>query len=832
MSSQDSRGGAATSLRDRRVGKVIDREIAPIWHDRFARLLIRNLPGNLPNADVTALDIHCGVGRTTAELLHRLGASARVMALEPDDILLELARTRMRPEWKNRVYLKAGNFDDVTAMADDAYNLVIANLVLGETGDINSALAEMIRVNRIGGRVLATLPLADSWNEVEDIFSEVLRDAGLHAANRRLDRLRELRPTGPALAQIARQLGVNEDDFVIEQERFHMLFPSGREFLFAPVVEHGPLRLWKAVIGKDGTPQELFWRLKEAIDTYYTGHVLSVNVLAGLINIHVAKGTESPGPRLAARYWRHYPTLDALWGGLAAGYVKISEPAVPFTDADLDFDLEIDDLGGTGRTGAHKPVTTSINIVTDDELADESDLPSDRAAKPSDTRPKTAKPEPAKAATTKPEPSGPKAPLTTKPEPSGPKAKPAAEKSADDFDAAFAEYNPPDEPAAKPAPASNEPSGRIKPQVQEPPASDEPSGRIKPQVQEPPASNEPSGRFKPPTSESGKFKPPTSESGKFKPPTQAEPNSTSEPSDPKPAFRPPTSESGKFKPPTQAEPNATSSESSGDLKLTRSEFRRPSGESSGMRPLGESSGLTAFRPPTRPSADPGTATGSFKVFAPPKPRDTGKEQGAPSSTRARRNSQPLGLAEVPKSLAAEMDADPATERAFDRLMDDPTPEKPHRDEPKSPVDTRPAKSLMAELMAEAPKDLDEPSLVLTSEAPAETRPAESKPEPSTPEPEPPPEPVKEPAPSKPRLADLEASISSTPFRRDPDPADEEVDELDDADEVEEFDEPVAAKPVAKPGPPPPRPAKAPPPPPSGAFKPRPLMPIVPPPKKK
>jgi len=107
LSSQDSRGGAATSLRDRRVGRVIDREIAPIWHDRFARLLIRNLPNNLPNADVTALDIHCGVGRTTAELLSRLGASARVMALEPDDILLELARTRMRPEWKNRVYLKA-----------------------------------------------------------------------------------------------------------------------------------------------------------------------------------------------------------------------------------------------------------------------------------------------------------------------------------------------------------------------------------------------------------------------------------------------------------------------------------------------------------------------------------------------------------------------------------------------------------------------------------------------------------------------------------------------------------------------------------------------------
>lgn len=120
MSSQDNRGGGAASLRDRRVARVIDREIAPIWHDRFARLIVRNLPGS---SDVIALDIHCGVGRTTAELLARLGPAARVLAIEPDDTLIEMAKTRMRPEWRNRVYLKPGNFDDVAGMADDSYNL-------------------------------------------------------------------------------------------------------------------------------------------------------------------------------------------------------------------------------------------------------------------------------------------------------------------------------------------------------------------------------------------------------------------------------------------------------------------------------------------------------------------------------------------------------------------------------------------------------------------------------------------------------------------------------------------------------------------------------------
>ncbi|MFZ6182497.1 methyltransferase domain-containing protein [Nannocystis pusilla] len=331
---------------------MLDREISPVWHDRFARLIVRNLP-NLP--EVLALDIHCGTGRGTGELLHRLGAGAKILAIDPDEGALELAKTRIRPEWKNRVYFKSGHFDDVTAMADDSYNLVVANLVLGESVDLEPALGEMIRVGKIGGRILATVPLHGTWEEVEDIFAEILRDAGMTAALRRLEALRAIRPTGPQLGKMLRNLGAVEDDYVIEHERFQLLFPSGREFLFAPVIEHGPLQMWKAVIGKDGAPQELFWRLKEAIDTYYAGHVLAVTVHAGLIHVEVAKGTARPGPRLAARFWRHYPELDKLWGGLAVGYARVSDPILPFSESDVsdfDLDIDVDESDPRRRTGA------------------------------------------------------------------------------------------------------------------------------------------------------------------------------------------------------------------------------------------------------------------------------------------------------------------------------------------------------------------------------------------------------------------------------------------------------------------------------------------------
>ncbi len=733
---------------------MIDREIAPIWHDRFARLIVRNLPGS---SDVIALDIHCGVGRTTAELLARLGPAARVLAIEPDDTLIEMAKTRMRPEWRNRVYLKPGNFDDVAGMADDSYNLVVANLVLGDTGDIGTALAEMIRVNRIGGRILATLPLADSWNEVEDIFAEVLRDAGLTAAVRRLERLRELRPTGPQLAQIVRGLGVAEDDFVIEQERFQMLFPSGREFLFAPVVEHGPLRLWKAVIGKDGSPQELFWRLKEAIDIYYTGHVLAVNVMAGLMNITVAKGTESPGPRLAARYWRHYPGLDALWGGLAAGYVRVSEPSLPpMGDFEFDFDIQIDE-GEARRTGAQRSVatTSSIPIATDD-LDDPTPVSPALvpvAAKPvraeagSGRRTEPARPlsvlQPVKPA--QPTPAKVQRPAIAEddfsdindlPDPTAtfrakdlPASPPLAEPSdadepeessdptstfnADDLRAARSqphpqanEPEPPPEPTAEPEPEQPEPE-QPEPTAEPEPEQPEPEPKLA-------AAAEPSEPAPLP------FRAPLQDSGVSRRPSASEPSSL-------PAFRPPTSDSGNFRPPTAAEPSALPT----FRPPTDSGFRRPSSESSGFTappapepapPTAEASGFTRPFLRTPQSGSPVSTTGSFNVFAPPKPR-------------------------LSEETAAK---------------DEP----PH----KAPSGETSTRTSLSSTLA----DLD-------------------------------------------ALATARDAATEEP---------EELDELDETDELDE-DEPSTARTAA----PPPRP-KAPPPPPSGVFKPRPLLPIVLPPKKK
>jgi ubiquinone/menaquinone biosynthesis C-methylase UbiE len=319
---------SAASVREQKLARVIDREVAPIWHDRFARLLLRELPAN---TGTFALDIHSGPGHTTAELLQRLDESSRVVALGRDPWLMQVSKMRVRPEWKRRVYFKAGDMDDVPGMADATYDLAIANLVLGEqVVDWKAALAELVRVTKPGGQVLATLPMHGTWEEVEDLFEELLRDEGMRREMVTLQQLRRRRPKPSQLVAGLRELGFAEDDVVLEHERFDMLFRSGREFLFAPVIEHGPLRLWKAIIGRAEKPQALFWRFKEAIDTYYAGHVLAVSVVAGLIRVRVPGG-ETKGS-YAAEYWGRYPSLARLWGA----------PGAPAKAADEDFDLDLD----------------------------------------------------------------------------------------------------------------------------------------------------------------------------------------------------------------------------------------------------------------------------------------------------------------------------------------------------------------------------------------------------------------------------------------------------------------------------------------------------------
>lgn len=122
-----------------------------------------------------ALDVGCGPGVLTAQLVDRLGADA-VSAIDPSAPFVAAVRERLPG-----VDVRLGTAEQLP-FADDRFDLALAQLVVHFMTDPVSGLREMARVTRPGGLVAACVwdhaggggPLATFWRAVHDI------DPGAH----------------------------------------------------------------------------------------------------------------------------------------------------------------------------------------------------------------------------------------------------------------------------------------------------------------------------------------------------------------------------------------------------------------------------------------------------------------------------------------------------------------------------------------------------------------------------------------------------------------------------------------------------------------------------
>jgi SAM-dependent methyltransferase len=131
----------------------------------------------------SAIDVGCGPGALTAELVRRLGTDA-VAAVDPSESFVEAARDRLPGVDIRVAAAEALPFD-----ADSA-DLSAAQLVVHFMSDPAAGLAEMSRVTKPGGRVAANVwdhaggqgPLAVFWRAARDLDPGVRDEAGLAGA--------------------------------------------------------------------------------------------------------------------------------------------------------------------------------------------------------------------------------------------------------------------------------------------------------------------------------------------------------------------------------------------------------------------------------------------------------------------------------------------------------------------------------------------------------------------------------------------------------------------------------------------------------------------------
>ena len=307
------------TLKVEKLARIYDDEIAPVWGTRFGKMILRNLA--VPERG-QVLDISCGTGFPTIEILRRMHDGSRLIAIDASSAMLDVARRKVAdlgPLGKKGVFFRTESPVPKLSFADDVYDLVVCNLGLDEMPSLEVALRDFSRVAKKGGEVRCTLPLAGTFQEFHDLYREVLIKHDKHEALERLERHIAHYPT---MDHVERCMRTANLDGTLEIEEFSLLFKSSREFFFAPVIEYGPLTEWKEIAGGGQEMQDVFWYIKEAIDAYFDGRPFQVTVKAGCIigkkdELRARAGT-SPG------------------GGSELAELPEIDESSPFDDEDTD----------------------------------------------------------------------------------------------------------------------------------------------------------------------------------------------------------------------------------------------------------------------------------------------------------------------------------------------------------------------------------------------------------------------------------------------------------------------------------------------------------------
>jgi ubiquinone/menaquinone biosynthesis C-methylase UbiE len=335
-------------MKVEKLARIYDAEIGPVWGSKFGKLLLRDL--EVPQKG-QVLDISCGTGYPTTEILRRMSEGSRLIAIDASSAMLDVARRKIAelgPLGKKGVFFRTESAVPKLSFADDVYDLVVCNLGLGDMPSLEVALRDFSRVCKVDGQVRCSLPLAGTFQEFHDLYREVLIKHDKHEALERLERHIARFPT---MDHVERCMKTANLDGRIEHEEFQLLFKSSREFFFAPVIEYGPLQEWKDIAGPGQEMQDVFWYIKEAIDAYYDGRPYSVTVKAGCI-----VGTKH-APRAQA------PDHLAYEIGIVDGI------------GELETDLPTEDEDMPRRP--QEMAAGSVNVVDADELGVMEDLDHD-----------------------------------------------------------------------------------------------------------------------------------------------------------------------------------------------------------------------------------------------------------------------------------------------------------------------------------------------------------------------------------------------------------------------------------------------------------------------
>ena len=256
--------------RFERLTRVYQSEIYPLFDHWFTDPLIEGLQA-IPVTGKRVLDAAVGAGDLSAAL--RKQAPGLLVAMDPGGAMLSLAMEHEALQ-DGVSFNRAGSPGLGLPFAEGVFDHVFCRARADGAVDPWASLVELVRVCKAGGRVAFSAALRGTWAEPLDLLKEALERRGEKAACSSLVDYQLRFPTAEDIPAQLESAGLVDVKVRIESKQ--ILFRSGREFFFSSLIELGPLRLWKSLVGKVEPLQAAFASVKDAIDTYYSGRSFTV----------------------------------------------------------------------------------------------------------------------------------------------------------------------------------------------------------------------------------------------------------------------------------------------------------------------------------------------------------------------------------------------------------------------------------------------------------------------------------------------------------------------------------------------------------------------------
>jgi len=261
----------------RKLAQCYEEEILPGWDAAFVDLLIESFPAALPEK-ASLLELGCTTGRLTEEIVARLPDGGRLIAIEDVRELMEIARRKVAAFDRRQVFFKKEPADKIS-FADGTFDAVLcAGLApIYELGDV---LTEVARLLKPDGVALLGVPMRGSFQELLDIFREVLEKEDLIQIQAELDRLSTRLPDRPGAARLLSDIGLVETRIGMQERSLR--FDDALAFLQAPLVREHCLEGCLALIDDRSWREGVLAGMVRSLDTYFPDGIELTLVLGRL----------------------------------------------------------------------------------------------------------------------------------------------------------------------------------------------------------------------------------------------------------------------------------------------------------------------------------------------------------------------------------------------------------------------------------------------------------------------------------------------------------------------------------------------------------------------